>query len=307
MEITKIRLDNKGYSYPENTTPVDKEFRMGFNSIEICENQSVSFGGDAIARCHIVLDGEVSGKYQDGRTVNVKAGEVFSCELEDLLEIKGDAKVFNMLMGGSIRGFIRTKTLNKVEKLTAGEGVGESYLAILSRNANFTLEYNNEEKIYCETGNAIVIHSAQKEFLHMRIVPEMENIEMVLASGVQLLDCDFGRFIGTRFLERSEGFCKARLDIKPEHMNPIGTVHGGCLFTLADAVCGMAASSEGSICTTVDSHIQFLNAAFWPKYLIAVAKPKKIGRKIRNFLVEIRDDKDVLICTVDFVFYSLQD
>ena len=107
-------------------------------------------------------------------------------------------------------------------------------------------------------------------------------------------------------MDRGGGAGKARLVIRPYHMNPIGTVHGGCLFTLAVAVCGIAASSMGGICTTVNSNIQFLNAAFGPKYLIAEAKPKKLGRKIRSFLIEIRDDRDVLICTVDMVFYSLQ-
>ncbi|WP_405321381.1 PaaI family thioesterase [Frisingicoccus sp.] len=306
MEIKKTRLDNIGYVHPESMTIRDQEFCIGFNVINISKGECVNFGGDGISRYHIVLEGEVQGRYQDGRTVTIQTGETFGCEKEDLLEIKGDAKIFNMLMVGGIRGFIRTKILTQTEKLTVGEGVGESYMAILSPNGNFTLEYN-KEKIYCEMGHAIVVQTDKKEFLHMNIIPEKANTEMVFSSGVQLLNCDFGKFIGTHFLERSAGYCKARLDIKPEHMNPIGTVHGGCLFTLADAVCGMAASSEGSVCTTVDSHIQFLNGAFWPKYLIAEAKPKKIGRKIRNFLVEITDDKGTLICTADFIFYSLQD
>ena len=86
----------------------------------------------------------------------------------------------------------------------------------------------------------------------------------------------------------------------------MGNMNTLAVATLADAACGIAASSLGGICTTVNSNIQFLNAAFWPKYLIAEAKPKKFGRKIRTFLVEIRDDRDTLICTVDMVFYSLQ-
>ena len=171
--------------------------------------------------------------------------------------------------------------------------------------AGLELEWDGK-KLECEPGSAIIVEVNKQEFLNLKLFPEKTGMSIACATRVLLKNHDFGKFIGVHFLERGEGTCKARLDIRPEHMNPIGTVHGGCLFTLADAVCGIAASSMGGICTTVNSNIQFLNAAFGPKYLIAEAKPKKLGRKIRSFLIEIRDDRDVLICTVDMVFYSLQ-
>ena len=158
MEIKKTRLDNIGNVHPESKTIRDQEFCIGFNVINISKGECVNFGGDGISRYHIVLEGEVQGRYQDGRTVTIQTGETFGCEKEDLLEIKGDAKIFNMLLVGGIRGYIRTKLLTQPEKLTVGEGVGESFMAILSPNGNFTLEYN-KEKIYCEMGHAIVVQT----------------------------------------------------------------------------------------------------------------------------------------------------
>lgn len=89
-------------------------------------------------------------------------------------------------------------------------------------------------------------------------------------------------------------------------MNPIGTVHGGCLFTLADAVCGIAASSLGGICTTVNSNIQFLNAGLLSEIPGCGGKTEKNRPEDQNFSGGNRDDRDILICTVDMVFYSLQ-
>ena len=46
-------------------------------------------------------------------------------------------------------------------------------------------------------------------------------------------------------MELDEGYCKGELEVTDQHMNPLGTVHGGCLYTLADTVAGFAAASCG--------------------------------------------------------------
>ena len=309
MEIEKILLgqssEKENYVYPENSMPGSEAFSICFNG-EYLNGEKKCLGGKGISGYHILTEGSLMCTYNDGRKIKVEAGDVFNCETEDLVELEGKAGIFNMIMGNGVRGFIRTFKLNGKKMMRVGEGVGESHIAFIGLNGTFTLEYEGK-KFCCEKDSAIIIHAEKKEFGSVVLTADGEDISVAAASGVQLLKHDFGKFIGVRFLERSEGYCKARLDIQPDHMNPIGTVHGGCLFTLADAVCGMAASSIGGGSTTVDSHIQFLNASFRPKYLIAESFPKKIGRKIRSFCVEIKDDQDKLIATVDFIFYSLQD
>ena len=44
----------------------------------------------------------------------------------------------------------------------------------------------------------------------------------------------FIELIGIRIVELDEGYCKGELEVTDQHMNPLGTVHGGCLYTLAD-------------------------------------------------------------------------
>lgn len=309
MKITKILLKDTGenlfFSYPEHTVLEEDDFRIGFSVNRLDENRKIHFGSDTVSSCHVLLDGRAETVNREFGNQAVQAGQTFSCEEKDRMELTGTGRVFNMFMAGGVRGFIRKMALEKEKKIRAGEAMGASVLAFLGFDAGFLLEWGGE-RVQCEKGSALIIEIDKQEFFSMTLIPEKAEMSMICVTGVMLNNHDFGKFVGVHFLERGEGTCKARLDIRPEHTNPIGTVHGGCLFTLADAACGIAASSTGSICTTVNSNIQFLNAAFWPKYLIAEAKPKKLGRKIRTFLVEIRDDKDVLICTVDMVFYSLQ-
>ena len=52
----------------------------------------------------------------------------------------------------------------------------------------------------------------------------------------------FIELIGIKIIEADEGYCKAELKVNDRHLNPLGTVHGGCLYTLADTVAGFAAA-----------------------------------------------------------------
>ena len=84
----------------------------------------------------------------------------------------------------------------------------------------------------------------------------------------------FVKLTGIGNVEVDEGYAKGEIEIKPVHLNPIGTVHGGVLFTLADTIGGLASISRGGFSTTVSSDIVYLNPTMNSKKLIA--------RKYRN-------------------------
>ena len=68
----------------------------------------------------------------------------------------------------------------------------------------------------------------------------------------------FGDLAGVRIVEIREGYARTELEVKPEFLNPIGSVHGGCLFTMADITGGSAAVSHGEQVTTADADIRYL-------------------------------------------------
>ena len=71
----------------------------------------------------------------------------------------------------------------------------------------------------------------------------------------------FASSIGVYLLSISDGHAEAELPVTPELFNPIGTIHGGVMYTLADSVCGCAALSRGQIATTIEGKLNHLRKA----------------------------------------------
>ncbi|MGZ4857695.1 MAG: PaaI family thioesterase, partial [Methanobacteriaceae archaeon] len=44
----------------------------------------------------------------------------------------------------------------------------------------------------------------------------------------------FAAYAGIEVIDISPGMAKTRMKVEDKHLNSIGTVHGGALFTLAD-------------------------------------------------------------------------
>ncbi len=115
----------------------------------------------------------------------------------------------------------------------------------------------------------------------------------------------FAQYIGIHTQELELGYAKAQLILKPYHRNSVGSVHGGCIFALADTVGGAAASSHGTRITTISADFHYLSAALESKELIGTAREIKFGKKIRTYDVEITDETGKLIAKGIFSYYNL--
>ncbi|MBB5262991.1 acyl-CoA thioesterase [Catenibacillus scindens] len=115
----------------------------------------------------------------------------------------------------------------------------------------------------------------------------------------------FAKHIGIEILEADQGHAAGRIVLAPIHGNPIGSIHGGCIFTLVDTIAGTAFVSTGKSCTTLSSNIDFLNAAIKSKVLTARAEPVRIGNHIAVFDVRVTDERNVLIARASVTFYVL--
>lgn len=115
----------------------------------------------------------------------------------------------------------------------------------------------------------------------------------------------FARMLGVQLTEITLGGAKGMVEIRPEHMNPIGSVHGGCLFTLTDVVGAAAASSYGEQITTMDCNIHYLKAGLNSSSIHAQAKVLKHGRKVTVVEVSVTDQDGALLTTALLTFMSL--
>jgi uncharacterized protein (TIGR00369 family) len=88
--------------------------------------------------------------------------------------------------------------------------------------------------------------------------------------------------VGFRMLSYGNGESRFEMEAGIRHHNPMGTVHGGILCTLADSAMGMAFAStldEGETFTTLEVKINFLRPIFEEK-LCAAAKVVHRGRTV---------------------------
>ncbi|SHI32495.1 PaaI family thioesterase [Parasporobacterium paucivorans] len=111
---------------------------------------------------------------------------------------------------------------------------------------------------------------------------------------------------GIKVLETGQGSAKGEIEIQLNHLNPAGTVHGGVLFTLADSIGGLAASSDGRGCATISSEIHYLNPTMNSKRIVAHSVEIKHGKRMSTVETSITDNNGILIAKMIAVYHYLR-
>ena len=202
MKIHKTLLKNimgkSLYTYPDNTTAGDENFKLSFSVSQLKEERPEEFGGDTLSGYHVFLEGRGRCSYSDGRSFEMESLKVRSCEEGERLCVTGCGCLFHMVMDGGVRGFIRTFKPEKMVSMRIGEGVGGCVMAFLGIDGGFRMEAG-EEILFCEKGEILFLEMKQKEFSQLKLWPEREGMEILSANGVLLSPYDFGKYIGVRF------------------------------------------------------------------------------------------------------------
>ncbi len=120
-------------------------------------------------------------------------------------------------------------------------------------------------------------------------------------------DNTFISYLGIEITEIRKGYAEGKMKIRPEFCNPLGSVHGGCLFTLADTVGGYAALSHGEAATTMDAGYHYLAPAIEAKEILAVAEEVKHGKNVSVYDVCLYDDNKKLLGKGTFSFFHLKE
>ena len=97
----------------------------------------------------------------------------------------------------------------------------------------------------------------------------------------------FAENAGVVLLEVRKGYSKAKLEIKPEHLNAGARTQGGAIFTLADLALAAAANSHGTLAFSLSSTITFLRASGPGDTLFAEARERYIGRSTGCYQVDV--------------------
>ena len=116
----------------------------------------------------------------------------------------------------------------------------------------------------------------------------------------------FARHCEIELLSISPGRATARMTLHPHHLNGIGTVQGGAIFTLADFTFAAAANSHGTVAVAVNASITFMKPASTGT-LWAEARDLDKKFKIGTYSIEIKDDQGDLIAHFQGLAYRKKD
>jgi acyl-CoA thioesterase len=116
----------------------------------------------------------------------------------------------------------------------------------------------------------------------------------------------FAEHVGIELLEVSKGYAKAKLEIRNEHLNSVGTVHGGAIFALADLVFAVASNSHGTIAMGINVSISYLKAV---REGTIFAEAKEISRnpKLASYTVTVSDQSGDTIAIFQGMVYRKKD
>lgn len=107
-------------------------------------------------------------------------------------------------------------------------------------------------------------------------------------------------------LEVRPGFARAKMTVHPHHLNGVGTVQGGAIFTVADFAFAAASNSHGTVAVAVNVSISFLKAGR-DGHLWAEAREISCNPKLGSYTVEVRNDAAELIALFQGMAYRKPD
>lgn len=112
----------------------------------------------------------------------------------------------------------------------------------------------------------------------------------------------FALFAGVELLEVGNGYARARMEIKPEHLNGGGVCQGGAIFTLADLVFAAATNSHARLTLSITSSINFFKAES-RGFLYAEGKEILNKKRLSNCEVRITNEAGELVATFNGTGY----
>ena len=116
----------------------------------------------------------------------------------------------------------------------------------------------------------------------------------------------FANHLHVKMLDCGQGKARATMKIGPHHMNSAGTVHGGAIFALADAVFSAASNSHGTLALAINVSISFFKAVR-SGTLHAEGNEVSLNPKLATYLIEVKDDEGSKVALFQGTVYRKKD
>lgn len=116
----------------------------------------------------------------------------------------------------------------------------------------------------------------------------------------------FARKLGITITKIDKDYAEGELPVDESFTNPQGSVQGGAMFTLADAVGGAAAGYDGRRIATVDASFHYLKPGLHTSLLKAKTRLVKAGSTLSVLDVSVYDQDDVLLSEGIFTYFIMK-
>jgi len=104
----------------------------------------------------------------------------------------------------------------------------------------------------------------------------------------------------------SEGSSIVKMRVQEKHLNGVGIVHGGALFSLADVAFAVACNTYGTLAIAIHAGISF-NKAVRSGTLTAAARELTKNSKLGTYFIEVTDDAGDIVATFEGMAYRKKD
>lgn len=112
----------------------------------------------------------------------------------------------------------------------------------------------------------------------------------------------FAEFIGLELVSAEPGHAVVRMAVGPHHLNGVGFVQGGAIFTLADYAFAAASNAKGTVTLGINANISYFKT---PKGKVLTAEAKEVSstNRLCSYNVDIYDEDNSLIARLTATGY----
>ena len=119
---------------------------------------------------------------------------------------------------------------------------------------------------------------------------------------------NFAEYLGLELVTAADGKAAAKLDVKPHHLNGVGIVHGGAIYSLAVWTLAIAANCADigtDICVGTGGAINYISNIS-KGTLYAHAEPVHIGKRMVTYRVTVMDNNEKIIAVLQGSGYRME-
>lgn len=112
----------------------------------------------------------------------------------------------------------------------------------------------------------------------------------------------FSAHSGIELVAVAPGHARAKLSLQAHHLNGLGIVQGGAIFTLADFAFAAASNAHGTMAVAINASITFMKSVTTGT-LWAEAREISKNSKLGSYTVEVKDEQGELIALFQGLAY----